>query len=560
MLEDYYEILEVHPKASQEVIRKAYMVLAKRYHPDVCSDKELANKMMARINAAYHVLSDSQRRAEYDLSFFHSSIPNDYGFTSDNGDKESATPKDDNEDFEEEYDDTSDYSDSGFYNAYNTQEDSSRAETDSNSYQQTYDNTGNDNADAGQDSTESSTSGTQTNANDYQRPADNNYSSNTDDDGPNVERNKKILGFVAAIFAVIVLFFAFSGPSERQVEKLYSEGNSRGLYEIISQVSRKDQYTDITYRAAIDIIKLNDDTSINYLSNLLIRDEVNIKQKESIIKAFNDSHKLIPSFYYVFDKICKKQELRELMITNGTTINPNIFKEKVVADIDTILKDARSNAVVNYVEAIAKAMQFNVKVTKPVVYDDLKFLTDIYGIQSYVKNKDYDGIYRILDGYTMHKDSNLQQESANTRKHILELFNDEKEAEKKKAKLNDDYNKLNTESQVSMEKMEMGPALKEANATIRIDYECIKYFDDGSLLISLESGRLAIISNPMDSFDSGWYYSYVVQDGTTGITRNDDGVHLTIPEYRMVDVEGNNRIIYQHLEVYWGNGRWHSLL
>jgi hypothetical protein len=146
----------------------------------------------------------------------------------------------------------------------------------------------------------------------------------------------------------------------------------------------------------------------------------------------------------------------------------------------------------------------------------------------------------------MHKDSNLQQESANTRKHILELFNDEKEAEKKKAKLNDDYNKLNTESQVSMEKMEMGPALKEANATIRIDYECIKYFDDGSLLISLESGRLAIISNPMDSFDSGWYYSYVVQDGTTGITRNDDGVHLTIPEYRMVDVEGNNRIIYQH--------------
>ena len=34
---DYYEILEVHPKASQEIIKKAYLTLAKKYHPDTTS-------------------------------------------------------------------------------------------------------------------------------------------------------------------------------------------------------------------------------------------------------------------------------------------------------------------------------------------------------------------------------------------------------------------------------------------------------------------------------------------------------------------------------------------
>jgi len=64
---DYYEILEVHPKASQEIIKKAYFTLAKKYHPDVYPDKEFAVKKMAMLNEAYEVLSNPEKRRAYDL-------------------------------------------------------------------------------------------------------------------------------------------------------------------------------------------------------------------------------------------------------------------------------------------------------------------------------------------------------------------------------------------------------------------------------------------------------------------------------------------------------------
>jgi hypothetical protein len=65
---DYYEILEVHPKASPEIIKKAYTLLAKKYHPDVYPDKEFAHKKMSLLNEAYAVLIDPEKRKNYDLS------------------------------------------------------------------------------------------------------------------------------------------------------------------------------------------------------------------------------------------------------------------------------------------------------------------------------------------------------------------------------------------------------------------------------------------------------------------------------------------------------------
>ena len=64
---NYYEILEVNENASIEVIDKAYRVLAKKYHPDVYEgDKKQAEAMMQKLNEAYDVLSDENKRLNYD--------------------------------------------------------------------------------------------------------------------------------------------------------------------------------------------------------------------------------------------------------------------------------------------------------------------------------------------------------------------------------------------------------------------------------------------------------------------------------------------------------------
>ena len=62
---DAYEVLEVHPKAHQEVIQAAYRVLAALYHPD--RDDSFANtRRMAELNAAYARLRTRDLRELYD--------------------------------------------------------------------------------------------------------------------------------------------------------------------------------------------------------------------------------------------------------------------------------------------------------------------------------------------------------------------------------------------------------------------------------------------------------------------------------------------------------------
>ena len=64
-----YEILEVSENASNEIIEKAYKVLVKKYHPDLQqgADKTKAEEMMKKLNEAYEVLSDEEKRSRYDL-------------------------------------------------------------------------------------------------------------------------------------------------------------------------------------------------------------------------------------------------------------------------------------------------------------------------------------------------------------------------------------------------------------------------------------------------------------------------------------------------------------
>jgi curved DNA-binding protein len=63
---DYYKILGVDRKASEDEIRKAYRKLAKQHHPDYNPNNKQAEDRFKEINEAYEVLSDSKKRSHYD--------------------------------------------------------------------------------------------------------------------------------------------------------------------------------------------------------------------------------------------------------------------------------------------------------------------------------------------------------------------------------------------------------------------------------------------------------------------------------------------------------------
>ena len=93
MAKDLYSILGVSRDADENVLKKAYRSLAKKYHPDLHPDDAEAEAKFKEINEAFAILSDPEKRRKYDQEQQQKTNTQQHAASSGRGFGKAAKPK-----------------------------------------------------------------------------------------------------------------------------------------------------------------------------------------------------------------------------------------------------------------------------------------------------------------------------------------------------------------------------------------------------------------------------------------------------------------------------------
>ena len=75
LIKTYYDLMDLHPSASNITIRRTYRQLSKKYHPDTTQlPTQVATTKFQKLNEAYATLSSPEKRSLYDLKIGYSRI------------------------------------------------------------------------------------------------------------------------------------------------------------------------------------------------------------------------------------------------------------------------------------------------------------------------------------------------------------------------------------------------------------------------------------------------------------------------------------------------------
>jgi hypothetical protein len=341
-----------------------------------------------------------------------------------------------------------------------------------------------------------------------------------------------VLGVAVAIIIAAGAGFYTMGPTEHYVQTLAAAKDSAGLVKLVAGRAHSSFFADVTNKAVKEIIKINKKEDINSLSQYVIDKNANVDQKKAIITAFTEKDMVVPYFYKVFESA---GPARNLVIENGTKQNPDIFKDKMYADMDGILDQCR-NDFGDYDAKIEHLKIYNVGDFVPAAaFDNLKSITKLYTIQQAVKTDNNDTILQALDLFKTMKDSNLVAKNAQFFNQVATKIQDKKTAIANVQSYNTELAGLNTEQKVAGEQRAMQGAKDQMDSLEHINYFCHNYMNNGKMAVIIPGEGWAVISNPPEQVNRNAYYSdYVKRLGNTTIY--DNYRTYNVSEYELRDV------------------------